>query len=152
MNGKYNMHDYTSFDAPGDMDIDDEMDIASQTDDVMANLMGNLLKAQNVARMWHWKVKSFAMHMALGELYDGLSEIMDDLMEMYMGRYGTEAHIPMSEPNPFSERDPLEFIRQLDSFLDDQEQRIAQDGFIVNTFQELQGMVSKIKYKLENLS
>ncbi len=120
-------------------------------DDVMANLMGNLMKARNVAHMWHWKVKSFALHMALGELYDGLSDMMDDLMEMYMGKYGTEAHVPMSDPNAFSEQDPLEFVRQLDSFLASQEQRIPQDGFIVNKYQEIQAMVSKIKYKMENL-
>ena len=120
-------------------------------DDVMANLMGNLMKARNVAHMWHWKVKSFALHMALGELYDGLSEMMDDLMEMYMGKYGTEAHVPMSDPNAFSEQDPLEFIRQLDSFLQSQEQRIPQDGFIVNKYQELQALVARTKYKLENL-
>lgn len=123
----------------------------SEYDGVMANLMSNLTHAQNTARMWHWKVKSFALHMALGELYDGLSEMMDDLMEMYMGRYGTEAHIPMSEPNAFSEQDPIEFIRQLDDFLASQESRLPQVGFIVNKYQEMQAMVSKIKYKMLNL-
>lgn len=123
----------------------------TNADEVMANLMGQLMKARNVAHMWHWKVKSFSMHMALGELYDGLSEMMDDLMEMYMGRYGTEAHVPLSEPNAFSEQDPVEFIRQLDDFLSSQEPRLPDVGFIVNKYQELQAMVSKVKYKLENL-
>lgn len=120
-------------------------------DVVMANLMTNLMKAQNVAQMWHWKVKSFAQHMALGELYEGLSTMMDELMEMYMGRYGTEAHIEMSEPNPFSEQDPIDFVQQLDAFLDTQEKMLPPDGFIVNKYQELQAMVSKVKYKLEHL-
>lgn len=145
MNGRFNMNDY-------DMDdMDDYAKTTSPTDTMMANLMGNLTHAQNTARMWHWKVKSFSLHMALGELYEGLSDMMDDLMEMYMGRYGTDAHIPMSDPNPFSEQDPLEFIRQLDAFLDSEERRLPQEGFIVNKYQELQGMVSKIKYKMDNL-
>lgn len=121
------------------------------TDEIMANLIGQLLKATNVAKMWHWKVKSFAQHLALGELYDGLNTLTDELMEMYMGRFGTEAHVPLSEPNAFSEQDPIEFIRQLDDFLTSQEQRLPQVGFIVNKYQELQAMVSTIKYKLENL-
>jgi len=117
----------------------------------MANLVSQLLKARNVAHMWHWKVKSFSQHLALGELYDGLTEMTDSLMEMYMGRYGTADHIELSDPNAFSEQDPVEFVRQLDDFLDTQHDRIPQDDFIVNKFEELQGMVSQIKYKLENL-
>lgn len=123
----------------------------TQHDAVMANLMGQLLKARNVAHMWHWKVKSFSLHMALGELYEGLGDFMDELMEMYMGKYGTDAHIPLSDPNAFSEQDPLEFVRQLCDFLASQERSIPQDGFIVNKYQEVQAMVAKIKYKMENL-
>lgn len=117
----------------------------------MAALIGNLLKAQNTATMWHWKVKSFSMHMALGELYDGLSTMMDSLMEIYMGHYGTDAHVPLSEPNPFSEQDPVEFVRQLHTMLEHFHDTIPQEGFLVNKFEELQAMVSQVKYKMENL-
>lgn len=117
----------------------------------MATVVGHLLLARNVAHMWHWKVKSFALHSALGDLYDGLSDMTDDLMEMYMGRYGTDTHIDLSPQNVFSENDALEFIRQLDEYLAMAEHDIPQDGFLVNKFQELQGMVSQVKYKMENL-
>lgn len=120
-------------------------------EDVMAALMGNLMNARNNAHMWHWKVKSFSLHMALGELYDGLSDVMDSLMEIYMGHYGTEAHVPLSDANPFSEQDPVVFVRQLHSMLEDFHDKIPQDGFIVNKFEELQAMVSQVKYKVENL-
>lgn len=120
-------------------------------DAVMANLISKLMMARNVAHMWHWKVKSFALHMALGELYEGLSDFMDDLMEMYMGKYGTESHIDVSEPNGFSETDPIQFVRELTSFLEAMHEEIPQDGFIVNKFEEVQAMVSKVKYKMENL-
>jgi hypothetical protein len=117
----------------------------------MAKLVGNLLKARDTAHMWHWKVKSFSMHMALGELYDQLLELTDELFEMYMGRYGTDAHIELSDPNPFSENDPLEFISQLDSYLEYQHDVIPQDKFIVNHFETIQALVSTTKYKLVNL-
>jgi DNA-binding ferritin-like protein len=123
-----------------------------QADTPMSNLLTKLMLARNVAHMWHWKVKSFALHMALGELYDGLTEMMDDIAEMYMGTYGQDAfHVEISQPNGFSEQDPLEFVNQLNAFLHDQHDRIPQDGFIVNKYEELQAMVSKIKYKMENL-
>ncbi len=117
----------------------------------MENVLRILQMAQRVAQMWHWKVKSFAQHLAFGELYDSLGKLADDLAEMYMGRYGTEGHIELSDPNAFSEQDPIEFIRQLDQALKDLETTFPQDGFLVNKYQELQGIVSQIKYKLENL-
>jgi len=119
--------------------------------DPMANLVSKLMLARTVAHMWHWKVKSFAMHIALGELYDGLTELTDQLMEMYMGSYGTEAHIELSDPNAFSEQDPTEFIRQLHEFLKTEHSLVPQDPFIVNKFEEIQALVSTTKYKLENL-
>lgn len=117
----------------------------------MENIIRILQMAQRVSQMWHWKVKSFALHMALGELYDKLGEMADDLSEMYMGKYGTEFHIPLSDPNAFSEQDPLEFIRQLHDTLEQLAGSFPQDGFLVNKYQELQGDVSRIKYKMENL-
>ena len=117
----------------------------------MANLLSYMLIARNVAHMWHWKVKSFAQHLAFGELYEALSDYADELAEMYMGTYGDNIHISLSDPNPFSEQDPIEFVTQVASWLQSQHDRIQQDGFIVNKFEELQAAVATIKYKLENL-
>lgn len=124
----------------------------SQPDQVMAALSTHLFHAISVAKMWHWKVKSFSMHMALGDLYDQLTDLHDQLAEMYMGKYGTEFHIELSEPNPFSEQDPRTFIQQLASYLEAQHEIIPQDGWLVNKFEELQAAVLTAKYKLENLA
>jgi len=123
-----------------------------KNDEAIGELVSHLLAAQNTARMWHWKVKSFSQHMALGELYDGMNELIDDLMEIYMGGYGTETWIEISEPNIFSENTPQEFVAQLYHFLEMQHEIIPQDGFLVNKFEELQAIVARIKYKMENLA
>jgi DNA-binding ferritin-like protein len=117
----------------------------------MENILRNLQMALRVAQMWHWKVKSFSQHLALGELYDGLNELTDELAEMWMGGHGTEGHIPLSDPNHFSEQDPLEFISQLHLSLKELETSFPQDGYLVNKYQEVQGLVARVKYKMENL-
>lgn len=117
----------------------------------MENVLRILQMSQRVAQMWHWKVKSFSQHLAFGELYEKLGEFTDELAEMWMGTYGVSGHVPLSDPNAFSEQDPLEFIRQLHSVLKELETTFPQDGFLVNKYQELQGEVSRLKYKLENL-
>lgn len=116
----------------------------------MENIIRNLHMAQRCAQVHHWKTKSFAQHLALGELYDLLSTMVDSLAEIYMGAYG-DMQISQSDPNHFSEQDPLEFIRQLFQVLKELEPSIPQDGFLVNKYQELQASVAQIKYKLENL-
>jgi hypothetical protein len=129
-----------------------EDEVAMAHAEPMSNLLTQLMVARNVAHMWHWKVKSFALHMALGELYEGLTEMMDELAEMHMGAHGQDSfHVDISRPNGFSEQDPLEFVAQLHAFLHDVHDKIPQDGFIVNKFEELQAMVAKVKYKVENL-
>jgi DNA-binding ferritin-like protein len=118
----------------------------------MENIIRNLFMAQRAAHVHHWKVKSFAQHLALGELYEALIEFADELMEMYMGATGTnDIQISQSDPNHFSEQDAVEFIRQLHTVLGELATSFPQEGFLVNKYQELQGLVARIKYKLENL-
>lgn len=136
----------------------------------MDKVLSILFKARNVAHVHHWKVKSFSLHLALGELYEALIGFADSLAEMYMGRYGTDitighAHhhdeyprdgaVPSLPQAPdhhcFSEQDPIEFIRQLDCCLEELKLCIPQDGFLINKYEELQGLVSQTKYKMENL-
>lgn len=117
----------------------------------MEELISKLLLARNVAHMWHWKVRSFSLHLALGELYDNILSLTDELMEMYMGAYGTDAHIDIDPVNTFSDQDPIEFIRELHMYLKLAKETIPQDGFLINKYEELQGVVSQTKYKMENL-
>lgn len=124
----------------------------------MENIIRNLLMAQRCAHVHHWKTKSFAQHLALGELYLALTEFADELMEMFMGGvadkdvpYGSTVHIDQSDPNHFSEQDPVEFINQLHRALAELATTFPQEGYLVNKYQELQGVVARIKYKLENL-
>lgn len=114
------------------------------------HLLSQLLLARNVAHIHHWKVKSFAQHLALGDLYDGIGDFADELAEMYMGTFGDLEHVPADEQNTFNDRDPIDFVRQLAAFLEDQHDQVP-GGFYVNKFEELQALVSKVKYKLENL-
>ena len=117
----------------------------------MSNIIRVLQMAARCTQVHHWKTKRFSAHLALGELYDQLIGFADELAEMYMGKYGTDDHIEQSDPNAFSEQDAVEFVRQLHRVLEELADSFPQDGFLVNKYQELQGAVSRAKYKLENL-
>lgn len=47
-----------------------------------------LLAFADQVRIYHWMTTSYAQHMALGGLYDGISDLTDSFVETYMGKYG----------------------------------------------------------------
>lgn len=113
-------------------------------------MLANMLRARNVAQELHWKTKSLSKHLALGDLYDSIDELVDALAEMYMGTYGDLGELTADVE--FEKEDPLAFISQLADQLAAYHDTIPQDGFIVNKFEELQELIATTKYKLEKLA
>lgn len=117
----------------------------------MDNLLSKLMMARDCAHVHHWQVKSLSLHLALGELYELITDFMDELAEMYMGMSGVTVNPDQSEPNGFSQQDPVEFIRQFSDLLLNLKHSLPQDDALINKYEELQGAVQKVKYKMENL-
>jgi len=116
------------------------------------NLLRNLLMAQRCAHVHHWQTKSFARHLALGELYELLTKFADDIAEMYMGASAEVVAPEQSDPNHFSQQDEVEFVQQLHAVLQDLKPAVADYDFLLNKYEELQGEVARVKYKLEQLN
>ena len=53
-----------------------------------ASLITNLIYLQNQFKIFHWQTFSFAQHSAFGQLYDSLSDKIDEFVETYQGIYG----------------------------------------------------------------
>jgi len=55
------------------------------------NLSSNvnfLLQTQTQIKILHWQTKGYARHQAFGETYSNLDALIDDFVEIYMGKYG----------------------------------------------------------------
>jgi len=63
------------------------------------DLMSYLLYAEVTTQKMHWKSKSFARHVALGDMYDAMVDIVDELNEIWMGKYGNDTPIPTKDWN-----------------------------------------------------
>lgn len=120
-------------------------------EDGMNNLLRNLMMAQRCTHVHHWQTKSFAKHLALGELYEEITEFMDELAEMYMGLSGITVAPEQSDPNHFSQQDPIEFVRQFVEALDSLKGSLNSDP-LINLYEEFQAKLLRIKYKLEQLN
>jgi len=128
-----------------------EEGVAPHSSSAVDNILRNLLMAQRCAHIHHWRVKSLSLHLALGELYEMLTEFADDLAEFYMGMSDYTVNPAQSDPNHFSEQDPLEFVRQLQDVLKELKPTLPQEGALVNKYEELQGDLARIVYKMTNL-
>jgi hypothetical protein len=52
------------------------------------NLISPFLKIQNQLRIFHWQTESYAQHKAFGKTYESLDGLIDEFVEVYMGKYG----------------------------------------------------------------
>lgn len=124
--------------------------------DPVSNILRNLLMAQRCAHVHHWQTRSFAAHLALGELYELLTSFADELAEIYMGYSGEVVDPAQSDPNHFSQQDPVEFTRQLNAVLAELRGTILVDRGnelpLLNRYDELCGAVQRVLYKLERLT
>ena len=51
----------------------------------MAEILTNFLIFQTTIKVYHWNTTSHSRHVASGELYEEISELIDEFMEVYMG-------------------------------------------------------------------
>lgn len=124
----------------------------------MHEVILTLFGARDAAHKLHLKSRSFAKHIALGELYEQLTALIDEFTEVYQGRYGVidfgagsdNVFMQLDDKNQY---DAVAFIRQLANYVDTALQHQQQlDSALKNIWDEIIALVYRTKYKLENLS
>ncbi len=117
----------------------------------MEELVSGLFAARDAAHVLHLKTRSFAAHMALGDLYDALVDLTDTVAEAYQGKYGI-LNIKRSATS-FTDHDPISFIKDLAAWVENGRGIFdAGDTNLLNEWDNIITCVYKTKYKLENLS
>lgn len=116
----------------------------------MEQLIQQLFAARDIAHRLHLRTRSFAQHLALGDLYDALVDAADGLAEVYQGKYGILDLQPSMEG--FSSQDPLMFIAELAAWAEGAKAAFSpQDTHLLNDWDAVISTIYTAKYKLENL-
>jgi len=71
----------------GKMDSDGDTDNSPASEPFIVELIGKAFTTRNLLHFAHWNTKSYASHMALGDLYDQIIEDIDEIVEVYQGKY-----------------------------------------------------------------
>lgn len=116
----------------------------------MTDLLNQLLRFQNQARLLHWQTTSYARHVAYGELYDKLSSQIDDFVETVQGKYPRlKVDGPLLVDN-LGDGDALEFLAELVDYLIGLSEVFPEpsDSDLLNKRDEMLGLANHIRYLL----
>jgi hypothetical protein len=109
-----------------------------------------LLHAVTAGHILHLQSKSFSQHMALGEFYQGVGDLIDSFIEAYQGQYG----IITGYANGFEvpTQSALREIMDLSAFVEKERRNLPTDSELQNIVDEIQALIDSTLYKLRFLA
>jgi hypothetical protein len=95
-------------------------------------------------QLYHWITRSHARHEASGELYDSMSSLIDQFVEVYVGstrlpRVGSFP-VPVS---PLKHREAVNYLKAFNTFLND----LDLNPTLANLRDEMSAQVARALYK-----
>ena len=122
----------------------------------MEEIINDLFAARDLAHKLHLSTRSFAKHLALGDLYDAILASADSIAEAYQGKYGImnlsrdSSAFKVEDTTRF---EPVDFVRMLAAWAETKKSEFnPADTYLLNMWDELLTAIFKAKYKLENLA
>lgn len=112
--------------------------------------LGYLFSVRDQAHLAHLRVSgigAFSAHMALGDFYSGLTDLVDELTEVYQGMYGI---VPITIPGS-TYVDGLTLLKGCREYVDQNRMKFCDESHIQNIIDEVVALIDRTIYKLENL-
>ena len=110
---------------------------------MVEELIKKIFDSRNAAHIAHWKTNSYSKHMALGDFYDNIIDLLDKYVEAHQGTFGL-----IDE----EAEDISKIIHDDIIWLNENRDEIAKGiPALENILDEITGEHMKTLYKLENL-
>jgi hypothetical protein len=104
----------------------------------------------NQVKMYHLQTKVYPMHVALGSLYEALTEFTDDFSEKYMSN-GEVLSAPMNIKKLADYRDLSQVyatVDEIDQYISVLRTELVDATDLVNMLDDLRGHLNKVRYLL----
>ena len=108
-----------------------------------------LLNSATCAHLQHWQTRNYATHKALKKYYEAIPDLVDKLVETYMGRNGLVGEF---EEEFEIEKDPVRYFKALQKYVDESRKHLPKDSELQNIIDEILDLINSTLYKLQNLS
>lgn len=114
-------------------------------DNTVTGFVSNMLHSVTCGHMLHLKTDSYAAHIALGDYYEGMDDLIDSWIEAYQGKFGIiESYI-----NNFEDHDnPLEYMIELNDYVTRIRKLLPGDTELQNIIDEMAALIDSTVYKL----
>lgn len=117
---------------------------------MIEELIAKIFMARNNTHIAHWKTKSYAEHVALGDFYESSVDLLDSLVECYQGNFGIIEDIPKDE---LHQDGCIKCLSDQVAWIAKNRSKIAKNvAALENIIDEITSLYLKTLYKLENLS
>jgi hypothetical protein len=115
------------------------------------DIVSGMLHSRTQIHIYHLQTKSFAVHKALNDYYDGVVDLFDGLVESYQGKHGiVEDYKCDGYDNYSSVNSAIEYLQKLDKTIEGSRKSIK-ESFIQNQIDTVQELIYSTIYKLKFL-
>ena len=115
------------------------------------DIVSGMLHSRTQIHIYHLQTKSFAVHKALNDYYDGVVDLFDGLVESYQGKHGIiEDYKCDGYDNYTSVNSAIEYLQKLDKTIEGSRKSVK-ESFIQNQIDTVQELIYSTIYKLKFL-
>ena len=120
----------------------------------MNEYVGTLMQSRNQTHIFHLQTTSYAKHIALQEYYEGIIDLIDSLVEAYQGKYEIIKGYKMigTLDDMETEEDIVDYIERIARYCELKREKLPQEGFLTNIYDDIDTLLRSTKYKLSQLS
>ena len=120
----------------------------------MNEYVGTLMQSRTQTHIFHLQTTSYAKHVALQEYYEGIVDLIDSLVETYQGKYEilTDYKMVDSLKDISDEGDITNYIEKIARYCELKREKLPQDGFLTNIYDDIDTLLRSTHYKLSRLS
>lgn len=125
--------------------------VKQDNDPVMAFTMA-VLHSVTTTHICHWKTDSLSQHLALGEYYDRVSDLLDSFVESFQGKYGVLTKFTSGYEAPNSSP-PVLYLLELRSLVESYRRMTGfpEDTELQNLVDEIVALLDVTIFKLQRL-
>ena len=119
----------------------------------MNEYVGTLFQSRNQAHIYHLQTPSYAKHKALNKYYEDIIDVIDGLVESYQGKYDIIKGYKMvgTLKDWESDEDIVKYFEQLARYCELKREKLPQDSYLKNHYDEVDSLIRSTLYKLKRL-
>ena len=121
-------------------------EIMAYNNDDIADFVATLLHSGTVTHFMHLQTKDLGVHLALGDYYTQIIDLVDQFAEAYQGCYATRIK---NYPETFhNAKDPVKYVTDMRDFVDKNRKSMPDETQLQNIIDEIAQLIDSTLYRL----